>query len=66
MKLVYFENRDGRTIAIAADKIISLTEKRLPTDTPVLVTCIGGVEFDVRGDLDSTQRKLMAAQEPKV
>lgn len=65
MKLVYFESREGRTIAIAADKIIALSANRLPTETPVLITCVDGVEFYVRGDIDNAQQKLLAAQEPK-
>ncbi len=65
MNLVYFETRDGRVIAIVPNKIIALTAKKLPTETPVLITCVDGVEFDVRGDMDSAQQKLLAAQEPK-
>ena len=66
MSLVYFENHDWRTIAIAADKIIALTAKRLPTETPVLITCVDGVLFDVRGDMGTAQQKLLAAQKEQI
>lgn len=61
MSLIYFEDEAGRTVVVVASKIISLTAKRLPTNTPTLVTCVEGVKIDVRDDIDVAQQKLIAA-----
>ena len=61
MSLVYFEGRDGNAIAIVVDKIISLHQNRLPTDTPVCIATTQGA-IHVRGDFDTATAKVMAAQ----
>lgn len=61
MKLIYFENQEGRTVAIVASAIIAMTAKRLPSLTPTLITCVGGILFEVRDDIDTAQQKLRSA-----
>lgn len=61
MSLVYFEDRSGNAVAIVVDKIISLHQNRLPTDTPVCIATTQGA-IHVRGSFDTATEKVMSAQ----
>jgi len=58
--LVYFEDERGLPIVIVAGKITALQQKRLPSETPVIVW-LGADSFQVRGSFDDAQARLIAA-----
>ena len=60
MSLIYFEDREGYALAIVASKVVALRRNRYPTDTPVSVIT-ETVIYNVRGDIDTAQQKLIAA-----
>lgn len=60
MKLVYFENERGDSLALAASQIIGIQANRTPTETPTTVMMLDGQAFRVRNGFDDCQIRLMA------
>jgi hypothetical protein len=61
MSLIYFEDHNGRSVAVVASKIASIHQNRLPTDAPVCIVTTSGCELNVRGSFDAATEKLMEA-----
>lgn len=60
MKLVYFEDEHGKTIALNPDQIIGIQQNRTPTNTPTTVLLVNGQFIRVRDSLDECERKLLS------